>query len=462
MQTVKTAIVPTENLFAKNNKSHVLHKEAICVFLATGFFLDTDTYWKDQVVLKPATINHIDNQGFLKESKSWFNWHYAPRDITFDQALNEFTNLFHKIIDEQVGDKQVILPISGGLDSRTQAVALKKLGKKVHSYSYDFAGGYPETKIAKQIAKTCDFPFTEFHINKGYLWKCVAELATINACYSEFTHPRQMAIIHSLKDMGDVFSLGHLGDLFFDSFNHPQLSLTEEVDVLKEMLVKKGGMEIAEKVWQSWGLENTFKEYFISRLGELLKEIKITDTNAKLRAFKTRYYVSRWSSNNLSVFKKIHPVTLPYYDDRMCKFICTIPEEYLAGRKLQIAYIKQQNPALAKITWQSQRPFNLYNYSYNKPPYNLPYRIINKLQREGQTLFGKPYIQRNWELQFLGKENKKHLKKYLYSNTLEKLIPPEITQEFYRKFETEDSVKYAHPVSMLLTLALKMKQIHRE
>jgi hypothetical protein len=84
------------------------------------------------------------------------------------------------------------------------------------------------------------------------------------------------------------------------------------------------------------------------------------------------------------------------------------------------------------------------------------------LQREGQTLFGKPYIQRNWELQFLGKENKKHLKKYLYSNTLEKLIPPEITQEFYRKFETEDSVKYAHPVSMLLTLALKMKQIHRE
>lgn len=459
MQTVKTPIVPLENIFAKNNKAHTLHKEAICVFLATGFFLDTDTYWKDKIVLKPATINHIDNQGVLKQSKPWFKWHYTPRDITFDQTLKEFTALFHSIIDEQVGNKKVILPISGGLDSRTQAVALKILGKKVHAYSYDFKGGYPETRIAKQIAQVCDFPFSEFHIGSGYLWNCIEELASINACYSEFTHPRQMAIRDSLVNMGDVFSLGHLGDLFFDSFNLPQLTFTEEVNYLVDILIKKGGLQLAENVWQAWGLKNTFKEYFTARISALLKEIPITDTNAKLRAFKTQYYVSRWSSNNLSIFKEIHPITLPYYHYSMCEFVCTIPEAYMAGRKLQIAYIKQQMPALAKITWQNQKPFNLYNYSYNKIPYNLPYRIVNKLKREIKTLFGNPYIQRNWELQFLGDSNEKNLKNYLFSSELEQLIPSKITQEFYRKFESEDTVTYSHPISMLLTLALKMKQL---
>ena len=42
------------------------------------------------------------------------------------------------------------------------------------------------------------------------------------------------------------------------------------------------------------------------------------------------------------------------------------------------------------------------------------------------------------------------------------LFPKEITQDFYRKFETKDQVWYSHPVSMLLTFALKMKQINEK
>jgi len=64
----------------------------------------------------------------------------------------------------------------------------------------------------------------------------------------------------------------------------------------------------------------------------------------------------------LSIFENYKPITLPYYDNRMCEFICTIPEDYLKGRQLQIAYIKQRNPDLAKLTWQDKRPYNLYNY----------------------------------------------------------------------------------------------------
>lgn len=459
MKTIKTPIIPTTKTFANVKGKHELNLEAICVFLAIGFFLDQDTYWKDEIVLSPGSESVLDDDDYLLSSKKWFHWHYSPRKIEFEEALKEFTQLFETIIAEQTNNKKVILPLSGGLDSRTQAVALRN-HPSVHAYSYEFDGGYPENKIAKKVADTCHFPFQSFSIQKGYLWNTIEELAVISQCYSEFTHPRQMAVIEKYKGLGDLFSLGHMGDLLFDSFGLPQLSFEEEVETIIKMLLKKGGLELATSLWETWGLEGTFKNYFVSRIRELLGEFNIENTNAKLRAFKTQFSVARWSSNNLAVFEKVAPITLPYYDDRMCEFICTVPEEYLANRQLQIAYIQQNAPEVAKITWHGQKPFNLNNFHLNKTPYNLPYRVSGKLKREFNGLIGKPHISRNWELQFVGKENEIQLKKWLFESKLENLVPKDIVQQFYDNFKEKDAVKYSHPVSMLLTLALFQKKFN--
>ncbi len=180
-----------------------------------GFFWIADTYWKDKKVLPPASENILDDNGFLIESKPWFQWHYSPRNISFETALEEFTTLFEQIISEQHKDSKVILPLSGGLDSRTQAVALAKLKKSVTSYSYSFKGGFSESGIGKKIAKVCGFDFKEFTIESGYLWPKLEELASINHCYSDFTHPRQMAVIGRIKKYGRYFFPWSLGRCAF-------------------------------------------------------------------------------------------------------------------------------------------------------------------------------------------------------------------------------------------------------
>ena len=167
--------------------------------LLSLYFLDDDTYWKDLVCLKPAHEHTIDSNGYLVGSKKWFEWHYSPRDISFNAALEEYIALFTKITQDHIGDSNVILPISGGLDSRSQALILKELGNPVQSYSYSFKHGYPEHKIARQVANACNFDFQAYEIQESYLWACIDELAQINGCYSEFTHPRQMAIVDDLK-----------------------------------------------------------------------------------------------------------------------------------------------------------------------------------------------------------------------------------------------------------------------
>ena len=459
MKTIKTPIIPTHQHFVKVHAPHELDKKAICIFAATGFFLGTDTYWKDEKVLAPASINSIDDDGFLIESEPWFEWHYTPRDISFETALEEFTELFERICKKQAGDKPVILPLSGGLDSRTQAIAFSKLKNPVTSYSYSFKNGFAESKISKQIAKVYEFDFKEFTIEPGYLWPKLEELADINQCYSDFTHPRQMAVLADLKKMEGVFSLGHWGDVLFDRGAAKGTTKEQELPEMYKKIVKKGGLELATALWSTWELDGNFEEYLKARIKKILNAIKIDNTSAKMRAFKSLTWAPRWTSVNLCVFEAAHPFQLPYYDDSMCAFICTIPEEFLADRKLQIEYIKQQSPALAKITWQAERPYNLYNYHDNKYPNNVSYRIANKLKRMVNLKMGKAFIQRNWELQFLGMDNDEKLQEHLFAENLHPFLSKEFLARFYNNFKTKNMVEYSHPLSMLLTLSVWYRKL---
>lgn len=453
MSDIKIDILPKKQEFIAIKGSRDLHKEAICIFAATGFFMDGDTYWKDKGCLLPAHTHHIDADGFLKKSTPWFEWHYNPRTLSFEHALEEYIALLTTIMKTQVGTSPVVLPLSGGLDSRSQAMVLKDFDNPVHAYSYSFTHGYPEHRIAQQIAKVCGFSFEAFQIPKGYLWDCIDDLAQINQCYSEFTHARQMAILPNLQQMHGVLSLGHWGDVLFDRGAPDNAKEADLVPLLLKKMLKPSGLEFATALWKAWGLEGHFKDYLVGRIETALSKIKIDHVGAKLRAFKTTQWAHRWTTTNLSVFQAALPVTLPYYDDRMCQFICTIPEAYLADRRLQIAHLKQSK-ALSDITWQAQRPFSIQTFQYNKAPYNLPYRIISKVQRECSALVGKPFIQRNYELQFLGPKNDQYLRSRIFSKALSDIVPNSIISDIYEKFKTKDEVYYSHSMSMLLTLTL--------
>ena len=149
-------------------------------------------------------------------------------------------------------------------------------------------------------------------------------------------------------------------------------------------------------------------------------------------------------------------LVLPYYSDDICKYICNVPENYLDKRKIQIEYIKKRSPKLAEIYWQKFHPLNLYNYQrFNQPHYYLV-RAARKVKRILQVYSSKSpeLITRNWELQFIGKENAIQLKKNLLKkNKFNKLIPQNIIEDYLEKFQV-NPVKYAHSLSMLLTLAV--------
>jgi hypothetical protein len=229
-----------------------------------------------------------------------------------------------------------------------------------------------------------------------------------------------------------------------------------QVDVLVKKVVKNGGMELGAALWEAWGLAGEFREYLLDTIGKLHRSIDIPESaNARIRAFKSIHWAPRWTSVNLSVFESVREVSVPYYDNRICKFISTVPEGYLSKRKIQIEYLKRRAPDLARIAWQDHRPFNLFNYNWDKIPWNLPSQVSHKLKR---LIRSKPYIQRNWELQFLGGENLKQLRSRLFDEPrLSKWVPMSLIKDHYEKFLNGNPVPSAHSVSMLLTLSLFRK-----
>ncbi len=452
MKTIKTPIIPVKPQYV--GVEDELDYKAICIFAATNFFLEGDTHFKGKKCLQPGTIYEIEDEIIISQ-KSWFEWTYNPRNVSFNEVLDEYTELLDRITEDQLKGKRVILPLSGGLDSRSQAAVLSNRND-VYSYSYEYPNGVKETRIAEKVAKAGGLQFQKYIISKGYLWDNIESIAELLDYSADVTSPRQASVVDALKDKGDILYLGHWGDVLFDDMGVLEsISFDELVATLRKKIVKKGGLMLAESLWQAWGLSGSFEDELTQRLEDLLREIKISNNNARVRAFKSMYWAPRWTSVSLSVFSDVLPVALPYYDDRMCKFITTVPEEYLAGRKIQIEHVKKKSPSMASVPWQPFAPYNLYNYNRYTSLTNLFRRGGKKMVRVARR---KDLIQRNWEIQFLGEQNDTNLKRWLFENDkFNAFIPKELSRQFYDNFKTGDKVANFHPVSTLLTLSLFAK-----
>jgi len=465
MRNQHTSIIPINQTFYNKKRNEIidwgidtnnsLDFEAIASFCCLGFMLDDDTFYNEIKVIRPSTKINFNGSKILKRDKVW-EWHYSPTDKSFENILQEFTDIFEKNITKKSKGKKILLPISGGIDSRTLFVPIKDEPNLTLS-SYEFEDGLDEIKYGKELAERFDHKIYTQKIPKGYLWHKINKLIKINKCFSEFTHPRQLAVLDNWKGLSDIVLLGHMGDLLFESqSNNNRCYYDEQLTTLMKKVIRPGGNELANDLWKCWELDGTFDSYMMNRFDKLYGDINIDHPSARIRAFKSLYYVPRWSCINISIFQELGELVLPYCEDAMCKFICTVPERYLRGRKLQIEYIKKNCPDAARMPWQKYHPLNLYQYqSFNHPHYYI-IRAVRKAKKILQQYFSKSpdLITRNWELQFLGEQNFTELKKNLLeTNKFNKLIPQTIIRKYLNKFQT-DPVQYAHPVSMLLTLAV--------
>lgn len=459
MTSLRTAIIPTKPEYYLLSARYEWDLPNICIWAATGFFFSDNTFFKNIKAYKPATKYERDSAGVPVAASPWFTWHYTPRSLSLNDAVDEFTVILESHAQLELTSKKILIPLSGGLDSRTLVAAVSRnehLKNYTTAFSYEYHNAaIRETGFANQVARAAGINFRSFTIPEGYLWDKLEKAAKINGCYAEFTHQRQLAVLDQISPAGNIFFLGHWGDVLFDSpTKEANLTLDQQVEIIRKKVVKKGGLELASQLWKHWNLPGEFIAHLNNEIKHYLGEIEIDHPAARIRAFKSLHWAPRWTATNLQSFQHYGQAALPYFNEAMCKFICTVPESLLQGRKIQIEYLKRYAPALARVPWQTYAPYNLNNFKrYHTLP-DWPRRLANRLWMELNHCFGKRTVHENWQLQLSGQANNGRLLEFVKgASGFLSFVSEDVFNQTHSGFQRGPSKQYAHPLSMLLTLA---------
>ena len=427
--------------------------EAIASFFNFGFFLGDRTYFTDINILFPCSIYRLDAHGQLIEHKTYWQWHH---DIDTSRSYSDTIDAYHILLENAVKRsiqyRKSILPISGGLDSRSLAALLPQ-GKQTSSYSYGYTTDSIETTIATQIAEARGFTFTK-HVISQYLFEELSEAVRSLHGSQDITQGRQISINRWLHKNADTVLSGLWGDVWCD-----QMGLADGLPEGKTVAIhtiskmqKRGRDWLIKNVAQSHANQVDVAELINDWMtADLAKFNYLEDIDFRVKAYKTSQWAFRWSNASLRAFEMGATPRIPYYDVDIVDFFCTVPTEFVRDRRLQIDHLKRYAPDLARIRWQ-QADTNLYLAKYGYW-LGLPRRGFKKLHRK---LTGERPIQRNWEVQFLSPEGRESLESWLLApgSKLHEFVSLQDISKLIADFYKEPSGAAGYTVSMLLTFAV--------
>ncbi|MBX3744359.1 MAG: hypothetical protein KF833_03550 [Verrucomicrobiae bacterium] len=433
-------------------------------FLTLGFFPGDRTWFSNIRVLEPAR-HHVFDQDLRRiSSRRYWHWSHQPlADRSDAAAVDAFADRFHAVMEEQTREGRVAVPISGGLDARSTVAALMGHADRdrVWAYSYGYSDGSVETRLSSAIAREAGLPFTAFTL-QPYLFDDLPVVMGAVEGFQDVTQCRQAFVRRPLAQRSDAVIAAHWGDVWFDDmgWESADRSGSEEEAVVRHLwgkVAKKGRQWLlthltADLSAGSAVVERTVREWMTSTLENYHH---LSDPDFRIKAWKTDHWSSRWTLASIRMFRAATIPRLPFYDSRIADFFLTVPTRQLAGRRLQIEYLKRQAPALARVPWQ-ETGVDLFSPAPAGVT-ALLHRLLNKLDRVRR---GDPGWSRNWEVQFGGPQGRAGLELWLTRPglRLHDLFPRAAIQDLLKTFAPGRSGgAEGYTVSMLLTTSVALE-----
>ncbi len=154
--------------------SNKIDEQALADLMYLGFILKDRTLFEDIKLLPAATVLTY-SKGRLSMRKYWDYQFFQPDEnkLSEDEYISLFASKLQKAVNKRIArHRKIILPISGGLDSRTMAGMLLKSGFEgsVRTFSHGHGHCY-DVRFGGRIAKRLDFKHTFLPFSGDYLEK---------------------------------------------------------------------------------------------------------------------------------------------------------------------------------------------------------------------------------------------------------------------------------------------------
>lgn len=314
-------------------------------FLASGFTIGKKTLLRNIYQLQSSEYIFFDNNSIIDQgfyfSYATKNTNSKPFELLKEQAINSFENSFKRLI-KSLNNRQVVIPLSGGYDSRLIAVMLKKYNyNNVVCFTYGKKDNI-EIENSKKTAKALNYKWIFIEHTKGLIKNYInssifKEYASYTGKYSSMPYLQEYVAVKYLSEnkliIDDaIFIPGHSGDFLGGSQFKKVIPSNLSFKKISEIILKKkyyynktlkpSKLKIAKNINDQIRL---FDTYCFSKIPHTVFE----DYDLKERITKIIFN----SSNIFTFFKYEH--RFPFWDKELLTFFKKIPLEH---KKMKYLY----------------------------------------------------------------------------------------------------------------------------
>jgi asparagine synthase (glutamine-hydrolysing) len=250
--------------------------------------------------------------------------------------------------------RPVVVPLSGGYDSRLIAVALRDLGVgNVVCYSYGVPGNW-ESRISKELADHLGFRW-EFVPYSLEHWRAWAATEAFRQYFrsagnlASVPHVQDWPAVYELERVGKlpagaVFVPGHTGD-FVTGGHVPKWYVRRARVSRREVL---DSIHLAHYSLWDWpaGTEHELREAFDRRVESIIgavPECSPEEAADLYERWELQERQAKFICNSLRVYESFgREWRLPWFDAELMDFWARVPIELRTGRRLYLEYVRER------------------------------------------------------------------------------------------------------------------------
>lgn len=356
-------------LAACDQFDRTLDQAAVFDYFNYTYPLGDRTFFKHVKILPGAQHLTVRPSGTLR--KEYWNYRYgAVSTATLPELIEEADVIYRDHIKRVVGDaKLIVLPLSGGLDSRFILSHTVQLGKTPHLFSHG-APGCNEEKVARTVAKAHGLfdRYTFVEVNPLWLPE-YAERYVYLVDGMAHTDPGMLLGIsdqYNLPRVESTFLNGIFGGpTNFGSGYFRDYDMTEPPDRSAKL----------KSIWGTMFGFSLSDQYYAMFHGDIRDAMKAAHLGHIDEEFRKHENVSEHFYNQKDVFMIKNRLTrfmnqidcnrfgwqdhFALISDRLVDFYLALPPELKLGRQFFVEYFKAKFPDMARITYQATG-VNLY------------------------------------------------------------------------------------------------------
>jgi len=323
-------------------------------FINAGFVMKGNTIFKGVKQLRGGEALQISRSGEVLEKADCFDFSFKiDPNIGIDDVKKMYSSLFKDLI-RKIDERPVLVPLSGGFDSREIVLNLKELGySNVQCFTYGNKNS-PEPAISRDIAKYFGYKWNYVHYSrkKWFKWYHSEHFQSYLSFARNGTslgHTQDYPAIYELHENNlikkdSVIIPGHSAD--FNQGSHlPKWILNTE---------KHSAIKAAEYLSKShfdlWDNQKSFiseiiKEYFTAPSNML----NIEDCAEKIEVFDWQERQIKFILNSIRVYDYFgYKCLIPFWDKKFVNFWLSVPIHLKKNRRLYYEYVtKYHNRELA-------------------------------------------------------------------------------------------------------------------